>query len=79
MLGTISAFDYRHRETKKNLCRGGRSQDLIKNSIAIDVILQTNVTTVYFLKLSSLQLTHVRLSEVVYSKMATKHHIPGNP
>ena len=28
MLGTISAFAYRHRETKKNLCRGGRSQDL---------------------------------------------------
>jgi len=24
-LGTISAFAYRHRETKKNLCRGGRS------------------------------------------------------
>ena len=28
MLGTISAFAYRHRETKRNLCRGGRSQDL---------------------------------------------------
>ena len=28
MLGTVSAFVYRHRETKKNLCRGGRSQDL---------------------------------------------------
>ena len=28
MLGTISAFAYRRRETKKNLCRGGRSQDL---------------------------------------------------
>ena len=27
-LGTISAFAYRHRETKKNLCRGCRSQDL---------------------------------------------------
>jgi hypothetical protein len=27
-LGTISAFAYRHRETEKNLCRGGRSQDL---------------------------------------------------
>ena len=26
--GTISAFARRHRETKKNLCRGGRSQDL---------------------------------------------------
>jgi len=26
--GTISAFAYRHRETKKNLSRGGRSQDL---------------------------------------------------
>ena len=26
--GTISAFAYRHRETKKNLCRGDRSQDL---------------------------------------------------
>jgi len=28
ILGTISAFADRHRETKKNLCRGGRSQDL---------------------------------------------------
>ena len=27
-LGTISAFAYRHRETKKNLHRGSRSQDL---------------------------------------------------
>jgi len=27
VLGTISAFAYRHRETKENLCRGGRSQD----------------------------------------------------
>jgi len=26
--GTISAFAFRHRETEKNLCRGGRSQDL---------------------------------------------------
>ena len=29
MLGTISAFAYRHRETEKNLCRGGRSQHLV--------------------------------------------------
>ena len=28
VLGTISAFAFRHRETKKILCRGGRSQDL---------------------------------------------------
>ena len=28
ILGTISAFAYRHRETKKTLCRGGGSQDL---------------------------------------------------
>ena len=28
MLGAISAFAYRYRETKNNLCRGGRSQDL---------------------------------------------------
>jgi len=28
ILGTISAFAYRHRETKRTLCRGGRSQDL---------------------------------------------------
>jgi len=25
----LSASAYRHRETKKNLCRGGRSQDLL--------------------------------------------------
>ena len=30
IFGTISAFAFRHRETKKNLCRGGRSQDLPK-------------------------------------------------
>jgi len=28
ILGTIFAFAYRHRETKKNLCRDGRPQDL---------------------------------------------------
>jgi len=28
ILGTISAFAFRHRETKKNLCQDGRSQDL---------------------------------------------------
>jgi hypothetical protein len=28
VFGTISAFAFRHRETKKNLCRGGWSQDL---------------------------------------------------
>jgi hypothetical protein len=28
VLGTISAFVFRHRETKENLCRGGWSQDL---------------------------------------------------
>ena len=28
ILGNISAFAYRHRETEKNLCRGGRSRDL---------------------------------------------------
>jgi len=27
-LGTISAFAFRHRETKKNLFRDGRSKDL---------------------------------------------------
>ena len=33
MLGTVSAFAYRHRETKKNLCRGGRSQELPSTDI----------------------------------------------
>ena len=28
ILGTISAFAFRHRETKKNLCRDDRSRDL---------------------------------------------------
>ena len=27
ILGTISEFAFRHRQTKKNLCRGGWSQD----------------------------------------------------
>ena len=31
ILGTISAFAFGHRETKKNLCRGDRSQDLPNN------------------------------------------------
>ena len=26
--GTISTFAFGHKETKKHLCRGGRSQDL---------------------------------------------------
>ena len=34
MLGTVSAFAYRHRETKKNLCRGGRSQDLPNKNLS---------------------------------------------
>ena len=29
ILGNISAFAYRHRETKKNLCRSGRSHELL--------------------------------------------------
>jgi len=29
VLGTISAFAFRHRETKKNLCRGGRFSIMI--------------------------------------------------
>ena len=28
ILTTISAFAYRHKKNKKNLCRGGRLQDL---------------------------------------------------
>ena len=32
ILGTKSVFAYRHRETKKNLCRGGRSQRYGKRS-----------------------------------------------
>ena len=28
ILETISAFAYRHKETKKNLCRGRRLRDL---------------------------------------------------
>ena len=32
VLGTMSAFAYRHRETKKNLYRGGSSQDLLDTS-----------------------------------------------
>jgi hypothetical protein len=32
VLGTISAFAYGHRETKKNLCRGGRIFLYLKHS-----------------------------------------------
>ena len=39
MLGTISAFAYRQRETKKNLWRGGRSQDLPDSDIIIIIII----------------------------------------
>jgi hypothetical protein len=31
VLGTITEFAFRHSENKKNLCRGGRSQDLQDN------------------------------------------------
>jgi len=31
ILGTISEFAFRHRETKKDLCREGWSQDLPNN------------------------------------------------
>ena len=34
MLGTIWAFAYRHRETEKILCWGGRSQDLPNTDLA---------------------------------------------
>jgi len=36
-LGTISTIDFGHRETKKNLCRGGRSQELLASSPASKV------------------------------------------
>jgi len=29
LLGTFSALAYRHRETEKNQCRGGRSQQFV--------------------------------------------------
>jgi len=32
ILGTISAFAFRHRETKKTQCRGGRSQDRLASN-----------------------------------------------
>jgi hypothetical protein len=35
-LGSLSAFTYRHRETKKNLCRDGRSQELMKSAWHVD-------------------------------------------
>jgi len=41
MLGTVWAFAYRHRETKKNLCRGGRSQDLPNTDTLLYNILYT--------------------------------------
>ena len=33
ILGIISTFAFRHRETKKNLCRDGRSQDVSKCNV----------------------------------------------
>ena len=42
-LGTISAFACRHRETKKNMCRGGRSQDLPDTEIKILYINTQNI------------------------------------
>ena len=39
ILGTILAFAYRHRETKKNLCRGGRSQDFPNTDQLISCLL----------------------------------------
>jgi len=33
IMGTISAFAYRHREKKKKLCRGDRSHDLLNTDL----------------------------------------------
>jgi len=33
ILGTITAFAYRHRETRENLCRGGRSTNIRKRQL----------------------------------------------
>ena len=35
ILGTISAFAYRHREAKRNLCRGGRLHNLPNTDLVI--------------------------------------------
>ena len=43
VLGTISAFAYRHRETKKNPCRDGRSQDLPNTGLSTPKVWQLNV------------------------------------
>jgi len=37
-----STFTYRHRETKKNLCRGGRSQDLLVNAFWLVIFYYAN-------------------------------------
>ena len=45
ILGTISAFAYRHKETKKNLCRGGRSQVLepITFVLAYSIVIHSKI------------------------------------
>ena len=51
ILGTISAFAYRHRETKKKLFRGGRSQDLPNTDFQPAVRhlkLKTNIINKFF-------------------------------
>jgi len=49
VLGTITAFAYKHRETKKKLCRGGRSQDL-PNTDFYPAILQLIIIIIIKLK-----------------------------
>ena len=52
ILRTISAFAFRHRETKKNLCRSGRSQDLPNTELKI----KTKYWTLNFANQSSLRI-----------------------
>ena len=72
-LGIISAFAYRHRETKKNLCRGGRSQDLpntdfqpavrhpkYKKKTAIHTVQQIHTTQLTTIHTRHLKIQHVQ-------------------
>ena len=81
ILGTVSAFAYRHRETKINLCRGGRSQDLLNTDFqpAVRYLNQYTHSTTNTHKMTTIdtrQLTtiHTRQLTTIHTRQLTTIH-----
>ena len=73
MLETDSAFAYRHRETEKNLFRGGRSQDLPNFTCKGNMKLVTNK-----FKLGGLHEKHVVATWNVGNRLSICLQTQGN-